>query len=154
MTKFPASDQDSSKQLEQLMSTATQMPQQLMQAFGGIFSPFTQGMNQAMQQVSQIGSQLASTWARRAKALAWLVSFPPTLSATRSARAARLWVPVGPPAALGQGWQMPPSRPETLGRHRFRQPEPTRPRRNRSRYPRVHPIRARERGGRWAAECR
>src|SRR3984893_13962150 len=29
MSKFPANDQDSSKQLEQLMSSATQMPQQL-----------------------------------------------------------------------------------------------------------------------------
>jgi hypothetical protein len=61
MSKFPAGDQDSSKQLEQLMGTATQMPQQLMQAFSGIFSPFQQGMSQAMQQVSQIGSQLASS---------------------------------------------------------------------------------------------
>ena len=37
MTQFPAGDQDSSKQLEQLMSSATQMPQQFMQAFGGMF---------------------------------------------------------------------------------------------------------------------
>jgi hypothetical protein len=61
MSKFPANDQDSSKQLEQLMSSATQMPQQFMQAFGGMFQGLSQGMNQAMQQGMQMGTQMASS---------------------------------------------------------------------------------------------
>jgi hypothetical protein len=61
MTKFPANEEDSSKQLEQLMGTAGQIPQQLMQAVGGLFGGFSQAINQAAQQGSQIGSQLAST---------------------------------------------------------------------------------------------
>ena len=61
MTQFPAGDQDSSKQLEQLMSSATQMPQQFMQAFGGMFQGLSQGMNQAMQQGMQMGTQMASS---------------------------------------------------------------------------------------------
>src|ERR1700742_136433 len=60
MTQFPAGDQDSSKQLQQLMSSATQMPQQFMQAFSGMFSGLSQGMNQAMQQGMQMGTQMAS----------------------------------------------------------------------------------------------
>src|ERR1700722_18087607 len=58
MTQFPANDQDSSKQLEQLMSSATQMPQQFMQAFGGMFQGLSQGMNQAMQKGTQMASSL------------------------------------------------------------------------------------------------
>ncbi len=61
MTQFPAGDQDSSKQLEQLMSSATQMPQQFMQAFGGMFQGLSQGMNQAMQQGMQMGTQMAGS---------------------------------------------------------------------------------------------
>jgi hypothetical protein len=61
MTKFPANEEESSKQLEQLMGTAGQIPQQLMQAVGGLFGGFSQAINQAAQQGSQIGSQLAST---------------------------------------------------------------------------------------------
>jgi hypothetical protein len=61
MSKFPANDQDSSKQLEQMMSQATQMPQQLMQAFSGLFQGLSQGMNQAMQQGMQMGTQMASS---------------------------------------------------------------------------------------------
>ena len=61
MTQFPAADQDSSKQLEQLMSSATQMPQQFMQAFGGMFQGLSQGMNQAMQQGMQMGTQMAGS---------------------------------------------------------------------------------------------
>src|ERR1700753_2258567 len=61
MTQFPAGDKDSSKQLEQLMSAATQMPQQFMQAFGGMFQGLSQGMNQAMQQGMQMGTQMASS---------------------------------------------------------------------------------------------
>ena len=61
MTKFPANEEESSKQLEQLMGTAGQIPQQLMQAVGGLFGGFSQAINQAMQQGSQIGSQMAST---------------------------------------------------------------------------------------------
>jgi hypothetical protein len=76
MSKFPAGDQDASKELEQLMGTATQMPQQLMQAFGGIFSPFTQGMSQAMQQVSQIGSQLASSMGKAGQGAGFGASLP------------------------------------------------------------------------------
>lgn len=76
MSKFPAGEQDASKQLEQLMGTATQMPQQLMQAFGGIFSPFTQGMSQAMQQVSQIGSQLASSMGKAGQGAGLAASLP------------------------------------------------------------------------------
>jgi hypothetical protein len=76
MSKFPAGDQDSSKQLEQLMGTATQMPQQLMQAFGGLFSPLSQGMSQAMQQVSQIGSQLASSMGKAGQGAGLGASLP------------------------------------------------------------------------------
>jgi hypothetical protein len=61
MTQFPAGEQDSSKQLESLMSTMQQMPQQVMQTFSGLFQGLSQPLNQAMQQVSQISSQLTST---------------------------------------------------------------------------------------------
>lgn len=67
MTKFPANEEESSKQLEQLMGSAGQIPQQVMQAFGGIFGGFSQAMNQAVQQGSQIGSQLASTVGKSAQ---------------------------------------------------------------------------------------
>jgi hypothetical protein len=60
MTQFPANEQDSSKQLEQLMSTVEQMPQQVMQTFTGLLQSLSQPLNQAMQQVSQISSQLTS----------------------------------------------------------------------------------------------
>jgi hypothetical protein len=61
MTQFPAGEQDSSKQLESLMGTFQQMPQQVMQTFSGLFQGLSQPLNQAMQQVSQISSQLTST---------------------------------------------------------------------------------------------
>jgi hypothetical protein len=61
MTKFPANEENSSQELQQLMGTATQMPQQLIQAVSGMFSPLSQGVSQAMQQASQLGSQMAST---------------------------------------------------------------------------------------------
>ncbi len=61
MTKFPAQDQEASKQLEQLMGTLQQMPQQAVQTFSGLFQGLSQPLNQAMQQVSQISSQLTST---------------------------------------------------------------------------------------------
>ena len=86
MAKFPANDQDASKELEQLMGTATQMPQQLMQAFGGIFSPFTQGMSQAMQQVSQIGSQLASSMGKAGQGAGLGASLPADALGRRTRR--------------------------------------------------------------------
>jgi len=61
MAKFPAGDQDASKQLEQIMSSATQMPQQLMQSFSGLFQGLSQPLNQAMQQGMQMATQMAST---------------------------------------------------------------------------------------------
>jgi hypothetical protein len=61
MAKFPAGDQDASKQLEQMMSSATQMPQQLMQSFSGLFQGLSQPLNQAMQQGMQMATQMASS---------------------------------------------------------------------------------------------
>jgi hypothetical protein len=61
MAKFPAGDQDSSKEMQQLLGTFQQIPQQLTQTLSGMFSPFSQGINQAVQSASQIGSQMAST---------------------------------------------------------------------------------------------
>ena len=60
-TQFPGQDQQSGQQLEQLMSSATQMPQQAMQAFTQMFQGLSQGMNQAMQQGMQVGQQMASS---------------------------------------------------------------------------------------------
>jgi hypothetical protein len=63
MAKFPAGEQDSSRALEQIMSSAQQMPQSLSglgQSFGGIFGGFFQALNQAMQQGMQAGTQMAS----------------------------------------------------------------------------------------------
>lgn len=61
MAKFPAGEQDSSKELEQLMGTVQQMPQQVMQTFSSLVSGLSQPINQAMQQASQITSQLTSS---------------------------------------------------------------------------------------------
>jgi hypothetical protein len=61
MAKFPASQEDSSKELEQLMGTVQQMPQQAVQTFSGLFQGLSQPLNQVLQQVSQISSQLTST---------------------------------------------------------------------------------------------
>jgi hypothetical protein len=64
LTKFPASDEDSSKALEQIMGTAQQIPQSLSgfgQSFGGLFGGFFQALNQGMQQGMQAGTQMAST---------------------------------------------------------------------------------------------
>jgi len=61
MTRFPANEEDSSKQLEQLMGTVQQMPQQVVQTLSGLFQGLSQPLNQALQQVSQISSQLTST---------------------------------------------------------------------------------------------
>jgi hypothetical protein len=61
MTQFPAGEQDSSKELEQLMGTVQQMPQQVMQTFSSLLNGLSQPVNQAMQQGSQITSQLTSS---------------------------------------------------------------------------------------------
>jgi hypothetical protein len=61
MSQFPQGDQDASKQMEQMLSSATQMPQQLMQSFGGVFQGISQGLNQALQQGMQVGTQMASS---------------------------------------------------------------------------------------------
>jgi hypothetical protein len=61
MTQFPAGEQDSSKELGQLMGTVQQMPQQLMQTFSSLLNGLSQPVNQAMQQGSQITSQLTSS---------------------------------------------------------------------------------------------
>jgi hypothetical protein len=61
LARFPAGEQDSSKELEQLMGTVQQMPQQIMQTFSSLLSGLSQPINQAMQQGSQITSQLTSS---------------------------------------------------------------------------------------------
>jgi hypothetical protein len=61
MAKFPASQEDSSKMLEQMMGTVQQMPQQAIQAFTGLFQGVSQPLNQVLQQGMQMGTQLAST---------------------------------------------------------------------------------------------
>lgn len=61
MTQFPAGEQDSSKELEQLMGTVQQMPQQFMQAFSSLLNGLSQPVNQAVQQASQITSQLTGS---------------------------------------------------------------------------------------------
>ncbi|WIM87336.1 hypothetical protein PT015_21210 [Candidatus Mycobacterium wuenschmannii] len=61
MSQFPAADQNSSQQLQQMLGTFTQMPQQFMQSFTGLFQGLQQGMNQAMQQGMQVGQQLMSS---------------------------------------------------------------------------------------------
>ncbi len=58
MAKFPASQEDSSKFLEQMMGTAQQLPQQAMQVFSGLSQPLNQVMQQAMQMGTQMASQL------------------------------------------------------------------------------------------------
>ena len=47
MSKFPAGDQDASKQMEQLMGMATQMPQQAMQTVSGLFQGLSQQIGRA-----------------------------------------------------------------------------------------------------------
>jgi hypothetical protein len=61
MTQFPVGEQDSSKELEQLMGTVQQMPQQFMQTFSSLLNGLSQPVNQAVQQASQITSQLTSS---------------------------------------------------------------------------------------------
>ncbi len=153
MSQFPAADQDGSKQLEQLMSSATQMPQQFMQAFGGLFQGFSQGVNQAMQQGMQMGTQMASSLGKAGQGAGLAGALPAdALGDAFGAGGAALGAG-GAAGGAAPGWRMPPSRPETSGRHRFRQLAPIRPRRNRFRCHPVHPTQPRERGGRWAA-CR
>ena len=76
MAKFPANDQDASKQMDQFMQTAMQMPQQFMQTFGGLFQGLSQGMNQAMQQGMQVGTQLASSMGKAGQGAGLGASLP------------------------------------------------------------------------------
>lgn len=64
MTKFPATEEQSTQALQQLMGSAQQIPQSLTgigQSFGGVFGGFFQALNQAMQQGMQAGTQMASS---------------------------------------------------------------------------------------------
>ena len=117
MTKFPANEEESSKQLEQLMGTAGQIPQQLMQTVGGLFGGFSQAINQAVQQGSQIGSQMASTVGKAGQGAGLAAEVPAdALGDALGAGGAALGAVVPVRAS-----QAPPPQQETSGRHRLRQ---------------------------------
>jgi hypothetical protein len=76
MAKFPAGDQDSSKALEQIMSSAQQIPQQLSGSFGQIFGGLFQAINQGMQQGMQAGTQLAGSMGKAGQGAGMAAAVP------------------------------------------------------------------------------